>query len=176
MKTKKPKPKRGVCKFCGCTEVKPCYFRVSNSEVRLCSWLNKAKTVCSAPLCVARYQASKSALAKLEDSLFAEFKTFQLPIPERQYIFHPKRKWHFDFAWPDHRIAVEINGGIYTGGRHSRGATMELDYEKLNEATKMGWSVFQFGPRSIKRKKNSQASSNALAFMHGVFNLVGESK
>lgn len=36
-----------------------------------------------------------------------------LPEPETQYKFHPKRRWRLDFAWPDFRLSVEVNG---TGG------------------------------------------------------------
>ena len=67
---------------------------------------------------------------------------------EREYQFHPKRKWKFDFAYPLARVAVEIDGGQWAerGGRHSR----DTDREKLNAAARMGWLVFRFSPEMLE--------------------------
>lgn len=62
---------------------------------------------------------------------------------EREHAFHPARKWRFDFAWPRERVALEVDGGVFTGGRHTRGAGFEADAEKLNEAALLGWSVLR---------------------------------
>jgi hypothetical protein len=87
---------------------------------------------------------------------YAETLIFQvqlagLPAPQREFIFHKKRKWRFDLAWPDLLIAVEIEGGIWTGGRHVRGEGYEGDCEKYNEAQLAGWMVLRFTPGMIKR-------------------------
>jgi hypothetical protein len=42
-------------------------------------------------------------------------------------------------AWPAHRVAVEVDGGTWTNGRHVRGAGFERDAEKFNEALLLGW-------------------------------------
>ena len=44
-----------------------------------------------------------------------------LPAPVPEFRFHPERKWRFDFAWPEHKIAVEQEGGVWIQGRHTRG-------------------------------------------------------
>lgn len=62
---------------------------------------------------------------------------------EQEYRFHPKRRWRFDFAWPEKRIAVEVEGGTWTGGRHTRGAGFEADCEKYMEALLAGWRVLR---------------------------------
>jgi very-short-patch-repair endonuclease len=62
--------------------------------------------------------------------------------PEREFRFHPERKWRFDFAWPEHKLAVEIEG--LGGGRHQRMAGFKADCEKYNAALLQGWSVFRF--------------------------------
>lgn len=69
--------------------------------------------------------------------------------PEYEFKFHPTRKWRFDLAIPHHRIAIEIEGGTWNGGRHSRGAGFRGDCEKYNEATKMGWRVLRYTPDMI---------------------------
>lgn len=64
--------------------------------------------------------------------------------PEGEYRFHPERRWRFDFAYPDLKIAVEAEGGIFTGGAHTRGAHYAKDCEKYNQATLLGWRVFRY--------------------------------
>ena len=61
-----------------------------------------------------------------------------------EYQFHETRKWRFDFAHPETLIAVEVDGGVWTGGRHTRGQGYVNDCEKLNAAAAMGWRVFRF--------------------------------
>ena len=69
-----------------------------------------------------------------------------------EYKFHPKRKWRFDFIILRYLqyIGVEIDGGIWTQGRHSRGAGMESDMKKLNEAAIMGYKVLRFSTGMVK--------------------------
>lgn len=70
-------------------------------------------------------------------------------VPE--YKFHPTRKWRFDFAWPENKIAMEVEGGVWTGGRHTRGAGFLKDCEKYNAAASLGWRIFRFTPKQIRR-------------------------
>ena len=77
-----------------------------------------------------------------------------LPPPVLEYVFHPSRKWRFDLAWPDGRFAVEIQGGVYHQGRHTRGDGYTNDCEKLAEAVCLGWRVIYVTTEQIK---NGQA-------------------
>lgn len=70
------------------------------------------------------------------------------PIPE--WRFHPVRRWRLDYFWPKHKVAVEINGGIWSRGRHTRGGGFLGDMTKLNYAQQMGIRVFQFTPQELK--------------------------
>lgn len=65
---------------------------------------------------------------------------------EREYRFHPERKWRFDFAMPEAMLAVEIEGGVFVRGRHTRGAAFVGDCEKYNAAVLLGWRVLRFVP------------------------------
>ena len=64
-----------------------------------------------------------------------------VPAPIREWRFHDVRKWRLDFAWPDHKVAVEYDGGIYASGRHTRGSGYDKDCDKFNAATVLGWRV-----------------------------------
>jgi very-short-patch-repair endonuclease len=65
-----------------------------------------------------------------------------MPLVE-EHKFHPTRKWRFDYSLPAHKIAIEIDGGVYGGGRHNRGSGFINDCEKFNEATALGWYCYR---------------------------------
>ena len=79
-----------------------------------------------------------------------------LPAPEREYRFHETRRWRFDLAMQQYqfKLAVEIDGGGFVNGRHSRGKGIEADCEKFAEAAILGWVVLRVTPRQVK---NGQA-------------------
>lgn len=87
---------------------------------------------------------------KHELALLGQIKQYGLPLPAVEYRFHPKRMWRFDFAWPEVWLAVEVEGGIWTGGRHTTGAGFQADTIKYNIAVEMGWRVFRYTPKQIK--------------------------
>ena len=62
---------------------------------------------------------------------------------EAQVRFAPPRKWRADFV-VGKRVIVEIDGGVYSGGRHTTGAGFTKDCEKLNAAAELGYSVLRF--------------------------------
>jgi len=74
------------------------------------------------------------------------------PEPEREVRFHPVRRWRFDFAWPAHRVAVEMDGGIFTGGRHVRGPQYSAGCEKRNAAVVLGWRVLTYTTLDIRKR------------------------
>jgi very-short-patch-repair endonuclease len=67
----------------------------------------------------------------------------------QEHRFHPVRKWRFDFAHLATKVAVELQGGIWSGGRHGRGYGIVGDYEKLNESQFCGWVVIQLSAKQI---------------------------
>ncbi|GHV49823.1 hypothetical protein FACS1894216_00910 [Synergistales bacterium] len=68
---------------------------------------------------------------------------------ELEYRFAPPRRWRFDAAFPAVKIAIEVEGGAFTGGRHFRGVGAIKDMEKYNTATKRGWRLFRFTPQMV---------------------------
>jgi len=85
----------------------------------------------------------KKAPIKIKDKEIS----FEL-IPE--YQFHPIRKWRFDWCILDKMIAVEIEGGVFSNGRHVRGQGFINDMEKYNAATVLGWKVLRYTPQQFK--------------------------
>lgn len=74
-----------------------------------------------------------------------------LPKPEAEYKFCKDRKFRFDFCWPNRLIAVEIEGAVWTQGRHTRGSGFIKDMEKYNIAGKLGYRVFRFTPTEYNK-------------------------
>jgi very-short-patch-repair endonuclease len=80
----------------------------------------------------------------MKQTPLALFQLAGLEGPLEEYRFHPKRRWRFDFAWPQRRLAVELEGGIFVHGRHVRARGYDNDCEKYNEAQLLGWRVLRF--------------------------------
>ena len=72
------------------------------------------------------------------------------PDAVAEYKFHQVRKWRADFAIPSAKILIEVEGGVFTGGRHTRGAGMIADMCKYNTAATMGYFVLRFVPGDIR--------------------------
>ena len=75
------------------------------------------------------------------------------PAPVREHRFHPGRNWRMDFAWPEYRVAVEVEGGVWGMGRHNRPRGFIADTEKYNAAAELGWIVLRFPGQAIKSGK-----------------------
>lgn len=72
-----------------------------------------------------------------------------LPEPVPEYRFAPPRRWRIDWAWPDQRVGLEVDGGVWVGGRHTRGAGWLKDAEKLNAAAVLGWRMLRCTPQQL---------------------------
>ena len=67
----------------------------------------------------------------------------------KEHKFHPVRKWRFDYAIPEHKIALEVEGGVWTEGRHVSAQGFLGDMEKYNTASLMGVRVFRTTPDDL---------------------------
>ena len=101
-------------------------------------------------------------------SLELQCAALKIPAPVREFRFHSARRWKFDYAWPDLKIAVEQEGITYkrgdyrAGGRHTSISGFTKDLEKYNAATAAGWRVLRFLPGQIA---NGQAAGMVFATM-----------
>ena len=84
------------------------------------------------------------------------------PPPVAEYMFHEKRRWRLDLAYPDDLIALEYEGGVYTGGRHTRGKGFEDDCEKYNALALEGWWLFRWTYSSVMSGNAAVTTATAL--------------
>ena len=84
------------------------------------------------------------ARSKGEATLALHIRANKLPHGLQEYRLDPRRKWRFDFAWPDVMFAVEVEGLTGgAGGRHQRIAGFNADLEKYEAAMLQGWDVYR---------------------------------
>lgn len=82
------------------------------------------------------------------------------PTPELK--FHPVRKWRFDFGFEKEKVALEVQGGLFSNGRHSRGASLLKEHEKLNAAAQMGWRILYCIPQNLCMQETIDAIKTAI--------------
>lgn len=80
----------------------------------------------------------------------------------KEYKFHPVRKWRFDYAIPSALVALEVEGGVWTGGRHINPKGFLNDMEKYNTATLMGWAVYRTTPDDLYTGKTLKLLKTAI--------------
>lgn len=107
--------------------------------------------------------------------VLAYFKECGLPDCVPEFQFHPERKWRFDFSWPENRVeyrgevdlprpvCLEVEGGLWVGGGHSRGSGRVKDIEKYSEAAAMGWRILYCQPKDLCTQATVNLIKRALA-------------
>ncbi len=100
----------------------------------------------------ARRLAKQVKRNSLQDKFLAAWRLTGWPEPMREHRFTDARKFRFDFAWTDAKwkLAVELNGGDFARGRHTRGAALVDQYDKQNLAASLGWSILTFGTAHMR--------------------------
>lgn len=93
----------------------------------------------------------------------AFFDECNLPRPVTEYRFLDSRKYRFDFAWIPERVALEVEGGVWTRGAHGRGSGIIRDIEKYNLATCNGWRVLRVTPEELCTIETSELVAATLA-------------
>ena len=83
---------------------------------------------------------------------------------EKEYRFHAERLWRFDYAFPQHKIALEVEGGVHTGGRHIRPKGFLGDMEKYNAAAVLGWRVLRCTPSTLTTTTTFELIENAINY------------
>lgn len=87
-----------------------------------------------------------------------------LPVPVPEYRFHPVRKWRFDWAFPDHKLAIEVQGGVWSRGKHGRGSGIVKDIEKAAHAAALGWRILPVVPSQLAADSTFELLRSALTY------------
>ena len=75
-----------------------------------------------------------------------------------EWQFFHERKWRFDYmlggfvnsqCWHPGDTAIEIEGAVWTRGRHTRGKGYIADLEKYRTAAAIGIKVYRFSTQEV---------------------------
>jgi len=115
-------------------------------------------------------KAGKLPKFNVGEETFAFYaRAFKLPPFVREYRFHETRQWRLDFAWPQFRVGVEIQGGVWRpgGGAHSRPGMIERDMEKHNALVMRGWWMLLVTPKQVQDGSAMQLVDELLRIVQG---------
>ena len=96
-----------------------------------------------------RVVSAKSKSALRERAFLALLAQAGIPVPIPEFRFHPTRKWRADYVWADAKLALEVEGGVWTRGRHTRGAGFLADIQKYNALACAGWRLLRVTPDQL---------------------------
>jgi|ERR1035437_5437648 very-short-patch-repair endonuclease len=91
----------------------------------------------------------KKPIKPTQDTFTLALKAQTGIIAVKEYMFHDKRKWRFDYAIPDKKVAIEVDGGIWSKGRHIQPKGMLGDMDKFNAAAVLGWRILKVTPQTL---------------------------
>lgn len=91
----------------------------------------------------------------LEESFagFLRLHAKDLPAPVEQFRYVVGRKFTADFAWPNARLLVFCEGGVFTGKAHGSVSGILKDVERSQFAAAGGWRVFRVTSECLKRRQ-----------------------
>lgn len=84
-------------------------------------------------------------MSKIEEHLALHIRCDKLPAPTRQFRPFEDRKFRCDFAWPDLRLIVEVDGEV-----HRIAERFHADIEKHALLVLAGWTVLRVGGREVR--------------------------
>lgn len=93
---------------------------------------------------------TESYLERITEALI---KDAGLPTPIREFRLCEDRKWRGDFVWAltdDRKVLLEVEGAVWSNGRHTRGSGFIKDCEKYNECAIRGFTVIRVTAEHVK--------------------------
>ena len=82
-------------------------------------------------------QADNNRIKRIH-SQFTDWLTLNKIALVKEYKFCKERKWLIDYYLPELTLAIEVEGGVWSNGRHVRGKGFLKDMEKYNAITMAG--------------------------------------
>lgn len=85
-----------------------------------------------------------------------------MPLPIREYRFSPERQWRADYCWPSYCLILEVEGGVWGQGRHTRGSGFMKDMDKYNEMAVLGFKLIRTTPSLISKRATIELIKRAM--------------
>lgn len=117
--------------------------------------IGHATVVVSGPVKLPAGQKRGTDLGDKFEALWKVFGDPAFPLV-REYQFDATRRFRFDACYLREKVAVELDGGVHGGGRHTRGAGFEKDCEKLNLAASRGWVVLRYTAKDLTKGRGPE--------------------
>lgn len=87
-------------------------------------------------------------MSEAEETFAAQLRAVGIPHT-RQAKWCSGRRFRADFALTEHGILVEVQGGAWSGGRHTRGAGYAADCVRMGKAVALGWTMLYVTPQQV---------------------------
>lgn len=117
---------------------------------------------------ILKKEQAKAKRERWEKQLERDLRAVKIEGFSREFKFHEKRKWLFDFAFIHYRLAVEVDGGIWMDkGGHNTGKGILDDRRKDQAAILAGWTVYRVVPEMIESGEALQTIETLLK--HGLY-------
>jgi very-short-patch-repair endonuclease len=100
--------------------------------------------------------------SRLESEFALQLRAHGVTGWTREFRPIPTRRFRVDFAFVDQKIACEMDGGTWSGGRHTRGKGFEIDCEKRNLLQLAGWLTLHFTDKHLKDGSAIEMTKRAL--------------
>jgi len=84
---------------------------------------------------------------------FDKFNAKNIGVVEAGKLVKRPRRWRSDYYFPQGNLVLEIEGGAFTGGRHTRGAGFVKDIEKYNALTMQGIKLLRCTPSQLNTEQ-----------------------
>lgn len=68
---------------------------------------------------------------------------------------NPRSRPRADFCWSRERVVVEVEGGTWSGGRHTTGAGFARDARKHAFALLDGWTILRVTSETVKKSTDA---------------------
>lgn len=110
----------------------------------------------------AKQQIKEAKAALQRERVLKTLKEAGLPEPIEEFKFaagtlYDGRQWLSDYAYPDRLLLIEIEGGVYSQGRHTRGTGYANDCEKYSACNTLGYTLLRFITQDIGTDYMKQA-------------------
>jgi very-short-patch-repair endonuclease len=112
---------------------------------------------------LAAIQTSEGLDSVVEARLLRDLRELGAPEPIPGFAFDRTRQFRADFGWPEHRVLVEVEGGIWSGGRHVRGQGYRQDCEKYRRAAIAGWCLLRYVTEDVVSRAAAREIAMVLA-------------